>query len=59
MTHVLLSRLSTDRGEKENLAGKHPEIVARLSKKLIAWHESMPPDDGAAYVRKPKAKKRK
>ncbi|MFP6739883.1 MAG: sulfatase-like hydrolase/transferase [Planctomycetota bacterium] len=51
--------LSRDRGEKENLAGKHPEIVGRLSKKLIAWHKSMPPDNGAAYVRKPKAGKKK
>ena len=49
--------LSRDRGEQESLAGKHPEIVARLSKKLIAWHRSMPPDNGAAYVLKPKKKK--
>ena len=51
--------LASDRGEKEDLADKHPELVGRLSKELIAWHQSMPADNGAAYVRKPKAKKKR
>ncbi len=51
--------LSRDRGEQESLANKHPEIVARMAKKLIAWHQSMPPDNGAAYVRKAKGKKKR
>jgi len=51
--------ISRDRGEQESLANKHPEIVARMAKKLIAWHQSMPPDNGAAYVRKPKGKKKR
>ena len=51
--------LASDRGEKEDLADKHPELDGRLSKELIAWHQSMPADNGAAYVRKPKAKKKR
>ena len=51
--------LSRDRGEQESLANKHPEIVARMAKKLIAWHQSMPPDNGAAYVRKAKGKQKR
>ena len=48
-----------DPGEQESMANKHPDIVERMAKKVIAWHKSMPPDNGAAYVRKPKAKKKK
>ena len=51
--------LSTDRGEKQNLAAQHPELVGRLSKTLIAWHQSLPPDKGADFVRKPRAGKKK
>ena len=45
-----------DRGETKNLAAKHPEIVARLSRSVIAWHKSMPPDKGPDFVRKAKRK---
>ncbi len=38
--------LGQDRGETTNLAAAHPEIVQRLSKALLAWHQSMPPDRG-------------
>jgi len=48
-----------DPGEQESMANKHPDIVERMGKKLIDWHRSMPPDNGAAYVRKSKAKKKK
>lgn len=34
--------LTKDRGEKNNLAKKHPKIVKELSQKVIAWHKSMP-----------------
>ena len=51
--------LSTDRGEKQNLAAQHPELVGRLSKTLIAWHQSLPPDKGADFVRKPRPRKKK
>jgi uncharacterized sulfatase len=49
--------METDRGETKNLAAKHPEIVARLTKMCIAWHKSLPPDNGSNLVRKPKKKK--
>ena len=48
-----------DPGEEECMANKHPDIVERMAKKLIDWHKSMPPDNGADFVRKPKAKKKK
>ena len=41
--------LQADRGETNNVAGKHPELVDRLAKALLAWHGSMPPDRGAEY----------
>ncbi|MFP6893432.1 MAG: sulfatase-like hydrolase/transferase [Opitutales bacterium] len=49
--------METDRGETKNLAAKYPEIVARLTKMCIAWHKSLPPDNGSNLVRKPKKKK--
>jgi len=42
--------ISNDRGEKTNVAGKHPKLVARLAKACIAWHKSMPPDNGPQLV---------
>ena len=48
-----------DPGEQESMANKHPDIVERMAKKVIAWHKSMPPDNGADFVRKPKPKKKK
>ena len=38
--------LMKDVGEKRNLAADQPEIVERLTKAVIAWHQSMPPDNG-------------
>ncbi len=38
--------LQADRGEKQNLAEQHPELVAELTKSLLGWHHSMPPDNG-------------
>jgi uncharacterized sulfatase len=40
--------LMKDVGEKQNLAADQPEIVERLTKAVIAWHQSMPPDNGPA-----------
>lgn len=40
--------LDTDRGEKTNIAAKHPDIVARLSKAVTDWHRVMPADQGPA-----------
>ncbi|MEK6235010.1 MAG: sulfatase-like hydrolase/transferase, partial [Planctomycetales bacterium] len=42
--------LEIDRGETKNLADQHAELVGKLAKTLIAWHESMPPDNGAALA---------
>ena len=49
--------METDRGETKNLADKYPEVVTRLAKACIAWHKSLPPDNGPNLVRKPKKKK--
>ena len=45
----LLYDLSRNAGETENLAGQQPEVVARLSRQLLAWHQSMPPENGASF----------
>jgi arylsulfatase A-like enzyme len=47
---ALLYDLTQDRGEKNNLTKKHPKIVKELSQKVIAWHKSMPADNGAQMV---------
>ncbi len=41
--------LDTDPAEKINLANKRPELAKRLSSAVIAWHKSVPPDNGATY----------
>lgn len=46
----LLYDLNKDREEKKNLAKRHPKIVQDLSKKVIDWHKSMPPDNGPQMV---------
>jgi arylsulfatase A-like enzyme len=42
--------LATDHGETTNLADKQPDVAKRLTESLLAWHESMPPDNGANYT---------
>jgi uncharacterized sulfatase len=54
-----LYNLDTDRGEMNNVAGDHPELVKDLSQRLLAWHRKMPADNGANFrvngaKRKPK-----
>jgi arylsulfatase A-like enzyme len=39
---VELYRLTMDRGEQQNVAAEHPEIVAQLSAKLDAWKATLP-----------------
>ena len=51
-----LFNLSEDRGEQNNLAGKHPKIVARLTSAVLAWHQSMPSDNGATFRSRRKKK---
>ena len=48
--------LEADRGETKNLAAQHPVLVANLTKALVAWHKSMPPDHGATYASPSKTK---
>jgi uncharacterized sulfatase len=43
-----LYNLATDPGESANLATNHPEVVERLTKAVIAWHQSLPSDRGPA-----------
>ncbi|WP_231691239.1 sulfatase family protein [Aureliella helgolandensis] len=38
--------MQTDRGESSNVAANHADIVAHLTRSLLAWHKSMPPDNG-------------
>ena len=42
--------MTNDRGEKYNIAAKHPELVRKFSEACIAWHKSMPPDNGPQLV---------
>lgn len=45
-----LYNLAKDRGETTNLAAQHPDIVRRLTTRVVAWHNSMPPDNGPALA---------
>ena len=41
--------LDADRGETNNVAADHPELVQRLTAAVLAWHRSLPPDNGPAF----------
>ncbi|MCS7468748.1 sulfatase-like hydrolase/transferase [Stieleria sp. ICT_E10.1] len=43
---VQLYDLSGDSAESINVASQHPEVATDLSKSLLDWHQSMPPDNG-------------
>jgi uncharacterized sulfatase len=49
--------LDTDPSEKNNLAGEQPAETARLTAAAVAWHRSLPADNGASY--RPPAKNAK
>ena len=49
--------METDRGETSNVADRYPDVVSTLTPPLLAWHKSMPTDNGATYS-EPKKKKR-
>jgi arylsulfatase A-like enzyme len=53
-----LYNLETDPGETTNLASQHSELVERLAAAVLAWHRSMPPDEGAAYTGGGKARRK-
>ena len=45
-SHPELYDMQTDRGETINVASNHPQTVKSLTRALISWHQSMPPDNG-------------
>jgi arylsulfatase A-like enzyme len=49
--------LDADPSEKNNLAAAHPAETARLTAAVVAWHRSLPADNGSTY--KPSAPKKK
>lgn len=49
--------LVADPAETKNLAAAQPAEAERLKKLVLAWHQSMPPDNGATY-RPPGGKKK-
>jgi uncharacterized sulfatase len=58
-TKPKLYDLAYDRSEVTNLADKNPEVVTRMRESLLAWHRSMPQDNGpalGAQTSKPKGK---
>lgn len=54
--------LDQDISESRNLANENQELVKSLSQELLAWHQSMPKDNGATFRppnKKPKGKSKK
>jgi len=54
--------MEKDRGETKNVANQNPERVGKFTKACIAWHKSLPPDNGpqlAGNFRRKPAKKKK
>ena len=52
--------LAKDRAETTNIANQHQDIVARMTKALLEWHQSMPPDNGPIILaEKPAGKGKK
>ncbi|MFC1758049.1 sulfatase [Planctomycetota bacterium] len=39
--------MENDRGESTNVARRNPAITKRLARSTVAWHQSMPADNGA------------
>jgi arylsulfatase A-like enzyme len=54
---AVLFNLDADPGEEKDLSGENPETVSRLTKQLVAWHESMPQDNGATFRKGPGGKR--
>ena len=58
-TKPQLYDLAKDRAETTNVAEQHADVVERLTKAVLAWHQSVPPDNGPAIgLEKPKAAQR-
>jgi uncharacterized sulfatase len=45
--------LAQDRGESTNRATQNPDLVRRLITRVLAWHHSLPPDNGPALATTP------
>ena len=48
-TDAALYDLENDLGETMNLADQNPKIAKQLTDEVVAWHQSMPQDNGASY----------
>lgn len=46
---ALLFNLAEDPGETQNVATQRPDLAKSLTDKVVAWHLSMPADNGATY----------
>ncbi|MEK6261849.1 MAG: sulfatase-like hydrolase/transferase [Planctomycetota bacterium] len=55
-SHAELYDLANDRAETRNLANDRPEAVTRLTRIAVAWHESMPADNGPMLAAEPVSK---
>jgi uncharacterized sulfatase len=51
-----LYHLASDREETTNVATNHGDVVKRLTSSVLAWHKSMPPDNGPTYSPAPAGK---
>jgi uncharacterized sulfatase len=56
-TKPQLYDLSRDRGETSNVALENAGVVGRMTRALLAWHQSMPPDNGPELGAEVPAKK--
>ncbi|HEX3869164.1 MAG TPA: sulfatase/phosphatase domain-containing protein, partial [Pirellulales bacterium] len=48
-TRVELYDLDNDPVESTNVAGQHADVAKRLTSAVVAWHRSLPPDNGPGY----------
>ena len=46
---ALLFDLGNDPSETNDVSAQQPEVVERMTKALLAWHTSMPPDNGDTF----------
>lgn len=56
---VELFNLKTDRGETDNVASEHPQVVAQMKAAVLDWNQNMPMDNGATFKLKRKKKRAK
>ena len=48
--------LASDRGETTNVAAANGEVVSRLTRAAVAWHKSLPADNGPLFKFNPPGK---